>query len=565
MSQKGNDALSYPVRLPDELQDPARALLEFSLPPMQQVVEELWPRLEEIGRIKGKHIWKGLEGWLVRPAGISSRVWRCMLEGVGRTLRAQADRKRVFDLLLPLLQETHFTTEPSPSKRGQRKEDKLVEVAYQLRAELGDNQEKIGYLLNLIEQIARFYAKHERLPGDYDELQQKPTLKTAQLTLAADDGPLKGQVYQREVKEEHLSLRFKYPLNGQWSWTPWVTFALPDCIDPTAPLAPTLRLKQIKGGETIAVVDFTVADPSPRTRPVGDNILAFDWGVRRLLSFVILNRAGEQLTPPFFVDIGGLVGKLGRLRQQISYLKAKKAKLKPKDRPRVQAEIDACWRKYNATQEALAHFAANLLLTYALIFNCNLIAGEWLKTLKARQKKRAPRKVRTINWKINTTIREMIWKKLNYKAKRFALETKKVWPRGTSHQCPRCGKPGVTCKSPEDKRSTRCGHWFYCRNPECGYNADRDYVGSLNIGRRALIEDYPSEEADEVECKPVSYMGLVAMLPFPSPDALPDLMVRCASIHGGVVCPGLLHKLGTTLTGFNQAISVSPMWLPGHG
>jgi hypothetical protein len=287
--------------------------------------------------------------------------------------------------------------------------------------------------------------------------------------------------------------------------------------------------------------------------------------VRRLLSFVILNRQGEQLTPPFFVVMGGLAGKLARLRQQISSLKAKKSKLKQKERQRVQAEIEACWRKYNAINEALAHFAANLLLTYALIFNCNLIAGEWLKTLKARQKKHAPRKVRTLNWKINTTIREMIYKKLNYKAKRFALKTRPLWPRGTSHECPRCGKPGVTCKSPEDKKSNRYGHWFYCRNRKCGYNADRDYVGSLNVGRRALIDHYPSEEADKVECKPVSYMGQGAVLPFPSPDALSTVLVKYASIYGGLVCPGLLHRLGTTLTGFNQAISVSPMWLPGYG
>ena len=329
MSKKGNDPLSYPIRLPDEQQGPATELLLFSLPHMQQVIDELWPRLDEIGEIRGKHIWKSLENWLPRPADISSRVWRCILEGAGRTLRAQADRKRVFDLLLPLLRAEHFADDPAASQK--QNDDKLIKVAYQLRDELGDNREKVCYLLNLIEQTARFYAKHERLPVDYDELQQKPALKRPQLPLAADDGPLKGQVYQCKVEDGQLTLRFKYP-DGQWRWTPWATFALPACIDPTAPLAPTLRLKEIKGGETIAVVDFTVEDQNSQGPPSGDNILAFDWGVRRLLSFVILNRQGEQLTPPFFVDLGGLAGKLARLRQQISYLKAKKSKLKKKER-----------------------------------------------------------------------------------------------------------------------------------------------------------------------------------------------------------------------------------------
>ncbi|HEC34124.1 MAG TPA: hypothetical protein ENI37_05340 [Chloroflexi bacterium] len=76
-----------------------------------------------------------------------------------------------------------------------------------------------------------------------------------------------------------------------------MTFPLPDVVAPAAPLAPTLRLKKIKGGETVAVLDFVAEDFSPLRQPTGDDVLAFDWGVRRLLSFVILSRAGEQLTP----------------------------------------------------------------------------------------------------------------------------------------------------------------------------------------------------------------------------------------------------------------------------
>jgi hypothetical protein len=65
-------------------------------------------------------------------------------------------------------------------------------------------------------------------------------------------------------------------------------------------------------------------------------------------------------------------------------------------------------------------------------------------------------------------------------------------------------------------------------------------------------------------CQPVSYRGTGAALPFPSPDALRDV-VRCASSEGGRVRQRLLRRLGTTLTGFDKAIAVSPMWLPGYG
>ena len=97
-------ALSYDLRLPEELQSPALKLLAFCLPYEQQVVDGLWAYLDEIGQVEGKHIYKALESRLPRPEGVPSRPWRCVLEGAGRTLRAQADRKRIFDLLLPLLQ-----------------------------------------------------------------------------------------------------------------------------------------------------------------------------------------------------------------------------------------------------------------------------------------------------------------------------------------------------------------------------------------------------------------------------------------------------------------------------
>ena len=282
------------------------------------------------------------------------------------------------------------------------------------------------------------------------------------------------------------------------------------------------------------------------------------------------------MTPPFFVDVGRLIGKQARLRQQIRDLNTKKSRLRKRDRAPVQAEIDACWRKYEAMNAALAHFASNLLIVHALLFDCDLIAGEWLKTLKARNKhNKRGRKQRTLNWKVNTTIREAIWTKLEYKVNRFSINTRRVWPRGSSHECPRCGQPGgVTCKSPEHRHpASPYGHWYCCLNPDCGYNADRDYVASLNVGRRALTNDYPSDEQDEMQCQPLSYMGSGATLPFPSPDAFRE-RVRCASaagdefvhlLKGGQIRRSHLEWLRTTLAGFDETITVSPLWLPGYG
>jgi len=116
-----------------------------------------------------------------------------------------------------------------------------------------------------------------------------------------------------------------------------------------------------------------------------------------------------------------------------------------------------------------------------------------------------------------------------------------VWPRGTSHRCPRCGaegqpivdyppnfeprrKPGRygwTPEKPGTKRPPRQCSWFQCR---CGFNGDRDYVAALNIG----IEHFAEEEAREQEKRrgrklaeaarayrqAVSYTGAAVARPF---------------------------------------------------
>jgi len=164
MCAQASRALSYDLRLPDELQAAALKLLTFSVAQEQLVVDRMWPYLDEIGQINGKHIYKVLESQLPRPAGIPSRPWRCILEGAGRTLRGQADRKRIFDLLHPLVADEDL-------ENGNQN---LIPLAYQLRDELAGAGEKVGYLLNIIEQSANYYAKNERLPADYYELQTRP-------------------------------------------------------------------------------------------------------------------------------------------------------------------------------------------------------------------------------------------------------------------------------------------------------------------------------------------------------------------------------------------------------
>src|SRR5262252_1687889 len=95
--------LSFPIRLPDALQAEALRLLDASRPAMNDIIEELWPKLDAFASDRTGIAWKQVERHLVARSGHGSRQERCEMEQAGRILRAQATRKQVFLTILPLL------------------------------------------------------------------------------------------------------------------------------------------------------------------------------------------------------------------------------------------------------------------------------------------------------------------------------------------------------------------------------------------------------------------------------------------------------------------------------
>ena len=63
------------------------------------------------------------------------------------------------------------------------------------------------------------------------------------------------------------------------------------------------------------------------------------------------------------------------------------------------------------------------------------------------------------------------------------MEVERVYPKGTSRSCPRCGSTGHTCKSPDHQQEHWWGGHFRCDNSRCGFEGDRDYIGALNVAR----------------------------------------------------------------------------------
>lgn len=563
MCPASTQSLTHTFRLPDSCQADALRLLAAAQESVNTALVALWPRLGEFAGGKFQ-AWKHLTGLLPAPHAHGSRQWRCEAETTGRILRSQAARKAAFDALRPVL--TEGLIQPATPKYRARKDRRaLLQTVRDLHARTGDDADALGLLLNVAEQACNFYLEHDgRFPADYFELQPVPVLEAGLLTYAADDGPAKGQAYRLSFEKGIAQFTFRGPdASGAWRWFEPVAVPLPEqtlaLVFLGTPAAPQLRAVILPNQAPVAVLDLIFELPAAELPDLSVccRVLSFDWGVRKLLTATVLDVEGRQVSRPIFFDSGGFDGRQARLRRQIDELKAKQDRLPKKDpdRVRLQRAIDLCWGAYDRRNRALAHLAANFLILVAGLFDCQVIAGEWLATLKSVGHGRDTRG-RWRNWRNNTTLRSALTTLLEYKAKLAGFRTRFEYPRDTSHTCPRCGKPADTFKSPEHTEVSDWGAWLKCA--ACGWNGSRDYAAALNIGRLAIaylmqVHAPPDSKpkrgfrVSDPELKPVSYTGAGAALPFPPPGL-------------SLLCPKADRRRGTiiTLRGWPRAVTLHP-------
>jgi transposase len=281
--------------------------------------------------------------------------------------------------------------------------------------------------------------------------------------------------------------------------------------------APTLREVASDDDRRFAVLDVVLEVPVRLVPPLAQEqrVLGFDWGVRSLITVSILEQSEgkdpyRQVSRPAFLDTGGLDGRQARLRREIDRLKgcrgryrtlvtvAKKAldeqqvplpahftgwQAKVED---MERRIQTCWKTYGRRNRELAHLAGNLLILLALLYDCRLICGENLRTLKARGRGRGVRG-RFRHWRVNTTVRGELWRVLTYKGHLLAIRMRQEHASDTSHTCPHCQQPAKTYRSPhaaDRQEAVDWGAWLWCA--ACGWNGSRDYAASLNIARLGL-------------------------------------------------------------------------------
>jgi hypothetical protein len=149
-------ALTYDVRLPDEAQADALRLREASRQVVNQALTLLWPYLDEFGKRTAGPTWKQVGTYTGSPNFHGDRQWRCESEVVGRLLRGQAERKKAFDLVAPILSDGFI--HPQSEKRSAGKNRSAIKEAITtLQKSLEENETSFVTLQNIIEQACNFY------------------------------------------------------------------------------------------------------------------------------------------------------------------------------------------------------------------------------------------------------------------------------------------------------------------------------------------------------------------------------------------------------------------------
>jgi putative transposase len=520
--------LSYELRLPDAVQAAALRLLDASREVINATVAALWERLDDFVERETKYAYKQVTAMIGSSEPHGDRQWRCEAEQAGRILRGQAKRKKQFAFLLPLLEAGMI--QPQTEKKPAGKNRTAIKAALaSLREENSDGGSAVE-LQSLIEQACNFYLQHGCFPDTYEEMQPIPVLKVGILPYAGDDGGEHGQAYRFRLDLERHCCYFAFRAPdqiGQWSssWTePQTQLPLPDPavehLQVGESLAPTLREIAEPDGTRYAVLDLIVevpVTPLPDLKRVR-RVLGWDWGVRTLVTATVVDLSGNRLSPPLFLNTGGLDGRQAHTRRHIDRLKKKVAQLEarrdrfpigdPRREPSerklavLRQEIACCWRKYEARNNDLSHLAANMLILLASVWGAELIAGESLKSLKSEGRGRGV-KGRWVHWRNNSQIRGALWRTLRYKCHLSGLRLLWQHPRGTTHTCPKCGLPAHTYASPAlDAKELAAGPWLRCA---CGWNGARDYAAAINIallGVASLLQEMAYQEQQKPRKRP---------------------------------------------------------------
>jgi putative transposase len=502
--------LSLPIRLPIEEQERHTRLDTLTTTVANTLIEKYWSPcyLEGIDN-HSYRAWKYFdedEAFGDVDLYLPSRYKRCVMQKVGETLRSHADKRKAFQTIQPVL----------PDHKIRRIHTRRI------KDRLWDSEEylKSGYVDLLIEQLNSYYDRHGRYPESYFDLQECPSYSKGVLPYSADDGPTSGQAvkYKYDEDTQTLTVKIKTPdtldpeIRSDWTWTEHTLEgyeAFHELLEHGSLSAPSFQPTTTKTGNDYYELSFPVEVEHTEQTDDVETVLAIDGGIRKDATAVVVNEDGEQLSIPYFIQNTERV-RMRDLARERNQLNSKLAYFRRQGRDhtdsfkQVQAEFERVNNKIVNKREQLVHDVANQVLALALVYDVDAIVHEDLRSLSP------PRGEGQLSWELSSWARREIISKIEYRADIAGLHVKRVRPGNTSRSCPRCGSTGHTTKSPDHFHEVWWGGHFRCDNTRCGFQADRDYVGAVNVARvffsemATLDHDFTSSYTGDFEIVPAS-------------------------------------------------------------
>ena len=245
-----NVTLAYPVVLPKRarIQSAGIDLTQRLCRPAEKALPWMYQRL---GALHREDILEAAPGWPKpawkhgdlgsEPQWAPSRVGRCLLESVGRSIVSQGARRQAFTALAAVGQKENFL-----------EQGRLYPLVLEARTlwemtHEGEDAPKAGLLLGVAGQMHADYLRRAAgkwngltwaewavlsgepapppLAGSYTELQKAPRMSRFLMTYAADDGARHGRAARYAISDDGASLDVELllpdkadPGPDDWSW-----------------------------------------------------------------------------------------------------------------------------------------------------------------------------------------------------------------------------------------------------------------------------------------------------------------------------------------------------------
>ncbi|MDB2287214.1 transposase, partial [Halorubrum ezzemoulense] len=164
---------------------------------------------------------------------------------------------------------------------------------------------------------------------------------------------------------------------GGWTWTEHELEgyeAFHELLEHGSLSAPSFHPTQTKTGDNYYELSFPIEVEHQEEPDDIETVLAIDGGIRKDATAVVVNKNGEQLSVPYFIQ-NTERERMKRLNRERNQLNSKLAYLRREGRDptdsfrHVQAEYERVNNKIRHKREQLVHDVANQVLALALVYD----------------------------------------------------------------------------------------------------------------------------------------------------------------------------------------------------